>query len=83
MICFPQMRECLVEILGDDGEVHDISVDAVSLFDAAEQALRYWAHLSWFNPNTGLTVRSGPDYVDREPEAVAGEEDGGKVKSIS
>jgi hypothetical protein len=57
----PSMRECQVEMLGDDGQIHDILVDAASLFDAAEQALRYWALLSWFNPNAGLTVRSGPD----------------------
>jgi hypothetical protein len=55
------VRECQVELLGDDGEIHDMLVNATSLYDAAEQALRHWARLSWFNPNAGLTVRSGPD----------------------
>jgi len=48
-------------MLGDDGHIHDMLVDATSLFDATEQALRCWARLSWFNPNAGLTVRGGPD----------------------
>jgi hypothetical protein len=59
MLC--PVRECLVEMLGDDGQIHDMLVDAASLYDAAEQALREWTRLSWFNPNAGLTVRSGPD----------------------
>jgi hypothetical protein len=42
MISSP-LRECLVEMLGDDGEVHDMLVGAASLYDAAEQALREWA----------------------------------------
>ena len=55
------MRECQVEMLGDDGQIHDALFEAASLFDAAEKALQHWARLSWFNPNAGVTVRSGPD----------------------
>ena len=55
------MRECQVEMLGDDGQIHGALVEATSLFDAAEQALHHWARLSWFNPNLGVRVRSGPD----------------------
>jgi hypothetical protein len=55
------MRCCYVEMLGDDGEIHHTTVEADSLFDAAEQAVRQWAMLSWFNPRAGLTVRSGSE----------------------
>lgn len=52
------MRECMVEMVGDDGEIHELIVEATSLYDAAERAIREWALYWWFNPNAGLTVRS-------------------------
>jgi len=52
------MRQCMVEMLGDNGEIHELMFEATSSYDATETAIREWALYWWFNPNAGLTVRS-------------------------
>jgi hypothetical protein len=41
--------------------MHDIEVDASSLFDGANQAMRAWSRFWWFDYQRDLTVRRGED----------------------
>ena len=44
---------------GRDEEVHTVTVEASSVFDAADKAVQSWRNLSWFDPHARITVESG------------------------
>jgi hypothetical protein len=44
---------------GRDGEIHHATVDASSLFAAADAALRPWALLWWYDREARVTVKLG------------------------
>jgi hypothetical protein len=46
-------------MVGQDGRTYETVVEASSLFDAAERALRQWARLWWYRPNAVVEVRMG------------------------
>jgi len=52
---------CYVEMIGEDGRTHSTTLDASSLYDAAEQALTKWSRLWWFNPQIDVTVHRDGD----------------------
>jgi hypothetical protein len=52
------MPQCEVEIIGRDRETHGVTVDALSIFDAADKAMQSgWALLWWYDPMAPITVR--------------------------
>lgn len=61
-ICYPvQVRRCTVSIRGKDGELHTKTVDATSLFDAADEVIRDWNRLWWWSSSSLIEIESGPD----------------------
>ncbi len=50
---------CYVEMRGTDEKVHATTLDATSLYDAVEKAMRSWAMLWWFDGSAPVTVRYG------------------------
>jgi hypothetical protein len=44
---------------GTDGQIHSTTLDATSLYDAAEKATRGWSRLWWFSSREIVTVRHG------------------------
>jgi hypothetical protein len=50
---------CCVEMRGTDGQIHSTTLDATSLYDAAEKATQSWSMLWWFDANALVTVRHG------------------------
>jgi hypothetical protein len=52
---------CYVEMIGDDGKTHSTTLEASSLYEAADKALTAWARLWWFNPQIDITVHRGGD----------------------
>ena len=44
---------------GAYGGIETLDVEAASLFDACDQAIKIWCMLSCYNRNAILTVRSG------------------------
>ena len=52
-------RVCTVHMTGRDEEVHTVTVEASSVFDAADKAVQSWRNLSWFDPHARITVESG------------------------
>ena len=44
---------------GRDEEVHAVTVEASSVFDAADKAVQSWRNLSWFDRYAPITVESG------------------------
>jgi hypothetical protein len=55
------MACCCVEIRGSDGQLHHTTIDAPSLFAAADAALRLWVLLSWYDPEARVTVKRGDE----------------------
>jgi hypothetical protein len=53
------MGWCYVEMRGNDGQLHATTLDADSLFEAAEKAATGWSRLWWYDPTTLITVRYG------------------------
>ena len=53
------MKECTVSMVGKDGRTYETTVEAASLFDAADRALQQWARLWWYRPNGFVEVRMG------------------------
>ena len=53
------MACCYVEINGDDGALHAVTLEASSLFDAANKAIEGWARLYWYRTDAPLTVHYG------------------------
>jgi hypothetical protein len=61
-ICYPAFVACCyVEMIGEDGRTHSTTLDATSLYDAADQALTKWSRLWWFNSQIDVTVHRGGD----------------------
>ena len=50
---------CYVEITRSDGKVHCTTLDATSLYDAAEKAARQWMTLWWYSTSAPITVKHG------------------------
>ena len=48
-------------MIGDDGKTHSTTLEASSLYEAADKALTAWARLWWFNPQIDITVHRGGD----------------------
>ena len=48
---------CYVEMRGTDGQIHSTTLDASSLYDAAEKATSSWARFWWFTAAALVTVR--------------------------
>jgi hypothetical protein len=44
---------------GSDGTVHSTTLDASSLYDAADKATRGWSMLWWFNSSEPVIVKRG------------------------
>jgi hypothetical protein len=44
---------------GSDGQIHSTTMDAASLYDAADRATQGWAKLSWFSPTEPVIVKHG------------------------
>lgn len=55
------MRRVTVILTGQDNERHEYSIEAASLFDAAEQAIREAWRLWWYDPARLIEVRAGTD----------------------
>jgi hypothetical protein len=58
------------EMRGKDGEIHGITVDASSLYDAADKATRSWSMFSWFSPTEPVTVQRGQQRWKASQERV-------------
>jgi hypothetical protein len=48
-----------VEMRGSDGQIHATTLDASSLYDAADKATRGWAMLYWFTSKEPVIVKRG------------------------
>jgi hypothetical protein len=44
---------------GTDGQIHSTTLDASSLYDAADKATQSWSRLWWFNGSEPVTVKRG------------------------
>jgi len=64
------MRQVTVVIIGQDNLRHEIRVDAVSLFDAVEQAMKQVSRLWWYDPRRIVEVRSGAEKWWVDPEKL-------------
>jgi hypothetical protein len=62
-ICYSvPVRRCTVSIRGKDGELHSKTVDATSLFDAADEIIRDWNRLWWWSSSSLIEIESGDDH---------------------
>jgi hypothetical protein len=57
------VKGCTVLMVGQDDQAHEATVEATSLFNAADHALQQWARLWWYRPNAVVEVRMGPRQV--------------------
>jgi hypothetical protein len=48
-----------VEMRGTDGQVHSTTLDAASLYDAAEKALAGWPKFWWYSSDAIIAVKHG------------------------
>jgi len=64
------MRQVTVVIIGQDNSKHEIRIDAMSLFDAVEQATRSVSRLWWYDPRRIVEVRSGDGRWWVDPKKV-------------
>ena len=64
------MRRVTVIIFGQDNERHEMQVDATSLFDAVEQAMKQVSRLWWYDPRRIVEVRSGAEKWWVDPEKL-------------
>jgi hypothetical protein len=53
------MKRCTVSMVGQDGQIQTIEVEASSVFDAAAQATRCWSMLWWYRSDAVIEVRAG------------------------
>lgn len=51
------MPSCTVQFVGTDNQTHTETVEASSLFDAANQAMKRVSQLWWWNPAAPITVQ--------------------------
>ena len=68
----------MVQMVGKDGNPHTLTLEASSLFDAADKAIRAWAKLWWFDPTASLTVQSCEDRWTVKQERVRAWRSGSK-----
>ncbi len=54
---------------GKDGQIHAVTLEASSLFDAADKAIRRWVMLWWFS-DVPITVHSGEEHWTVKQDAV-------------
>jgi hypothetical protein len=52
------MKLCNVEIEGKDGTTHSVTVEASSLFEAADKALQSWSKFWWFGNKAVLKIEA-------------------------
>ena len=55
------VRCCHVQMKGKDGQLHCLTLEAASLYDAADKAINAWARLWWFDPATVVIVQSSEE----------------------
>jgi len=48
--------QCVVETRGMDHEDHSLTVEAISIFDAADKGHQSWALHAWFDPEAVINV---------------------------
>jgi hypothetical protein len=53
------MERCTVSVIDREAELHQVEVNAASLFDAVDQATQQWLPLWWFNPDAVAEVQAG------------------------
>ena len=53
------MERRTVSVLDSEAELHQIEVNAASLFDAVDQAIEQWSPLWWFNAGAVAVVQVG------------------------
>ena len=67
------MPLCVVSIWGIDHEEHSVTVEASSIFDAADKGLKSWApYYWWLDPHAVITVRRGEGVWHLMPVAPEG-----------
>src|SRR5262249_49148768 len=73
------MRCCYVSMIGKDDKEHGFTCQAGSLFVAANEAIREWATLWWYDPNTVITVCAGHDRWQVSQHALRAWKEGNKA----
>jgi hypothetical protein len=53
------VTDCTVSVRDGNGEIDTVAVEASSVFDAVEQAMRQWARLWWYRGDLVAEVRAG------------------------
>jgi hypothetical protein len=53
------MERCTVSVLDSEAELHQVAVNAASLFDAVDQAIEQWSRLWWFDADSVAEVQAG------------------------
>jgi hypothetical protein len=53
------LKECTVSMVGQDGQAHEATVEAVSVFEAADGSLQQWIWLWRYRPDAVVEVRMG------------------------
>ena len=64
------MRRVTVILTGQDNSKHEFAVEASSLFDAADQAIRGVWRLWWYDPRRIIEVRAGNERWWVDPEKL-------------
>jgi hypothetical protein len=54
----PMVVACYVSMIRRDKLTHGITIEASSLFDAANQAIQAWARFWWFDPQAHLVIEA-------------------------
>lgn len=60
----------MVQIKGKDSIAHSLTLEASSVFDAANRAIQSWARYWWFDPETLLIVQAGDQRWAVKQESV-------------
>jgi hypothetical protein len=60
------MKECTVSMVGKDGRTYETTVEAASLFDAADRALQQWARLWWYRAERVCRSADGRQMLEGE-----------------
>ena len=53
------MERCKVLVTDGDGKLHQVAVNAASLFDAVDRAIQQWSPLWWFDAGAVAEVHAG------------------------
>jgi hypothetical protein len=54
------LKDCTVSVKSPaDGQTHTLELTALTVFNAAAQAIEAWSQLSWWEPDLTLDVKCG------------------------